>query len=747
MEAVRIDIVEIEQRLQSYDWNEIMYDPLQDFIEADTDEEKLAVAGMEQLIDDLQQFYLQSPEQASLLMEKYWNDKPMEHWIERIKREASQLKNLERLSERVAELGFPPAVIDQLKYHQQMNIETFDLFHKQIIDEDTMRYQLTFSKENEQVEFISYGARLREPIELPDKMIDGVDIRDLDTRMSKINWNYDQHLESIVAERIETPEGLGEMNFINDTLKDFDSLYETREGKEIASLLSFKHWSDGYYSRFIVDRPALEMLYERKLAVMVEGYEPMTINETYQILKAMKPQELNTNDYLVKGLEKEHVIANEVVNKAERESLTGGRFLVYNTDAYFLSSRQVHFFKDSQVANAFVLEHPTKAYKIIEFDSVQDMLKKIPYGSIVAEQQEKYSNDLKNELVGEEKILSGELLSKLQNAMANGESWMAYNGSLNNLSEIYFFSSKAEAEGFASDNISDRDQFSIKYVETIINKQKNEVMNEQNMQYLKDNIKYMGFGEGLNTELENQLKSGKTDFQLQFRGEMNKKPFEATLNFRKSDNTDMYFFNSYHAKLERSNGETKEQTFYLDKGKGVTAKEAFNLLEGRAVHKELTNKNNEPYKAWLQLDFSAKDKHNNFEVKQYHENYGYDLRAAVGKLSVSELGDPEKEKALLQSLQKGNIQSVSMDKDGSSIKMFIEANPQFKTVNVYDGSMKRVQKEDLVQYQSKAMVKEPEQSLKQETSQKKTAGKKDVKSEDSLLPKKRTSQKKGLGIA
>ena len=59
MEAVRIDIAEIEQRLQSYDWNEIMYDPLQDFIEADTDEEKLAVAGMEQLIDDLQQLYLE----------------------------------------------------------------------------------------------------------------------------------------------------------------------------------------------------------------------------------------------------------------------------------------------------------------------------------------------------------------------------------------------------------------------------------------------------------------------------------------------------------------------------------------------------------------------------------------------------------------------------------------------------------------------------------------------------------------
>ena len=455
---------DIEQRLQLYDWNITMYDPMQDFFEASSDDEKLELAQMEQLVDDLYHLYAQSPEQAVMLLEKYWNDTPMEHWLERVK------------------------------------------------------------------------------------------------------------------------------------------------------------------------------------------------------TGSMKP----TDNY--SGLEQEHVIANEVLDKAEIEVLLGRKVMVYNTGVYFLSRRQVEFFADKQTATAFILENQSKAYKLIEFDSVQDMLKKIPYGSIVAEQQ-----------------------------------------------ESYFLTNK------------------------------NQSMNEQNMQYLKDNIKYMGFGEGLAGELEKQLKAGKADFQLQFKGEMNKKPFEATLNFRKSDNSDMYFFNSYSAKLERSNGESKEQTFYLDKGKGITAKEAFNLLEGRAVYKELNNKNNEPYKAWLQLDFSAKDKHQNHEVKQYHENYGYDVRAAVGKLAVSELGDPEKEKALMQSLQKGNVQSVSIDKDGSSVKMFIEANPQFKTVNVYDNAMKRVQREDLVQYQSKQMVKEPSQSL--ENSQKKTAVKKDVKPTDSLLPKKRTSQKKGLGIS
>ena len=60
--------------------------------------------------------------------------------------------------------------------------------------------------------------------------------------------------------------------------------------------------------------------------------------------------------------------------------------------------------------------------------------------------------------------------------------------------------------------------------------------------------------------------------------------------------------------LNVRNGVKMEQTFYLNKGKGVTAKEAYNLLEGRAVHKELTTKAGEPYKAWIQLDFENKGK-------------------------------------------------------------------------------------------------------------------------------------------
>lgn len=281
-------------------------------------------------------------------------------------------------------------------------------------------------------------------------------------------------------------------------------------------------------------------------------------------------------------------------------------------------------------------------------------------------------------------------------------------------------------------------------------------MNNENLQYLSDNIKYMGFGENLKADLEKNMNEGKDGFQLHYQAEINKKPFEATLNFRKSDSSDMYFFNNYNATLDKANGEKMEQTFYLNKGKGITTKEAFNLLEGRAVHKELVTKEGQPYKAWIQLDTGTKDRNNNFEIKQYHENYGFDLKAAVMKFAITELKDPEKEKVLMQSLQKGNLQSVTIEKDGSSHKMFIEADPQFKKVNLYDTNMKLVAKESIEISQSvgkteaSLAVKEElgndkKKELKQELKPEK--GKVEKKNDKTLLPKKREGSKKGLGVS
>mgnify|MGYP000128968612 CR=1 FL=1 len=303
--------------------------------------------------------------------------------------------------------------------------------------------------------------------------------------------------------------------------------------------------------------------------------------------------------------------------------------------------------------------------------------------------------------------ISDEVLELVNIALSKGEHWMAYNQSLYFIDkeDVHFFKLQNEAKEFANDNLSDRDAYQVIYFNSILdiftkppyseNTGKNmvnnpdinglhnhegndftdlliehieqqqlslfnshlktNVMNNENFQYLSDNLKYMGFGENMKTDLEKNLNEGKADFQLHHKAEINKKPVEVATNFRKSDSSDMYFFNNYHASLEKGKDEKAEQTFYLNKGKGVTGKEAFNLLDGRSVHKDLVTKEGQPYKAWMKLDFENKDKNNNFEVKQFHEKYGFDLKASVEKFPITDLKEADKEKALMQSLQKGNV--------------------------------------------------------------------------------------------
>ena len=373
----------------------------------------------------------------------------------------------------------------------------------------------------------------------------------------------------------------------------------------------------------------------------------------------------------------------------------------------------------------------------------------------------------------EEHVISDSLFEQVQFELSFGREWVAYNTVPYFLDkgDVEFFKNKEEAVEFSNNNFSEFDDYKVIHTHSIkdllqqipygikattelnnlITKNLS-IMNNENFQYLSDNLKYMGFGENLKADLEKNLNEGKAEFQLNYKAEINKKPFEVTMNFRKSDTSDMYFFNNYHASLEKSSGEKTEQTFYLNKGKGVTGKEAFNLLDGRAVHKDLVTKEGQPYKAWIQLAPASKDKNNNFEVKQFHENYGFDLNAAIEKFPITDLKDTEKEKALMQSLQKGNVQSVTIEKDGSSHKMFIEADPQYKKVTLYDSNMKVVAKESLEQYKAgvdkggKAVKEDLEEGKKKDLKQEVKPGQ-EKKNDKTLLPKKRERTKKGLGVS
>ena len=104
-------------------------------------------------------------------------------------------------------------------------------------------------------------------------------------------------------------------------------------------------------------------------------------------------------------------------------------------------------------------------------------------------------------------------------------------------------------------------------------------------------------------------------------------------------------------------------------------------------------------------------------MKQYHENYGYDLEAALAKHPIKELENNSHKDDLMNSLKKGNLQSATFIKEGQEVKQYIEANPQFKNLTIYDDAQKRVDVN-----QSKGQGKSQQEGKIQKESQKAKAG-------------------------
>jgi hypothetical protein len=240
-------------------------------------------------------------------------------------------------------------------------------------------------------------------------------------------------------------------------------------------------------------------------------------------------------------------------------------------------------------------------------------------------------------------------------------------------------------------------------------------MNQKNFEYLKDQIKFTGFGEGLENALKEKIGKGATEFTLDHDAKYGRDYVFSKLNFKKSDQSEMYFFNSYKISVEKPKS-SMSQTIYINKDNNITAKEAYNLMEGRAVNKDLRNKEGEIYNGWIKMDFKQADEKGNFKLNHYHQNYGYNLEGSLAKHPIKELENERYKDDLLNSLKKGNIQSVTFMIDGVEKKQFVEANPHFKTINVYDENMQRVNnRESKDQKQNESEGKSETKSTKMKT--------------------------------
>lgn len=216
----------------------------------------------------------------------------------------------------------------------------------------------------------------------------------------------------------------------------------------------------------------------------------------------------------------------------------------------------------------------------------------------------------------------------------------------------------------------------------------------QQLQYHKDQLKYLGFGEG--EKLRNDLKHGIDSHQNSFEVQAvaNKTQLGNTVNFAlkyaRLDQGDI-ILNSYDGNLTNGKGEHISQNFKVTKDNHFSAKEAINLLEGRAVKIAYTNPLTDlREQAFVKLNLSEeKNPSGNYNFQTFPQNYGLDIRKIVERSNLIFERPELKEKAIM-SFEKGDIIKVTMNVENKITEGHAVLNPQYRTLNLYDSEMNRI---------------------------------------------------------
>jgi len=230
------------------------------------------------------------------------------------------------------------------------------------------------------------------------------------------------------------------------------------------------------------------------------------------------------------------------------------------------------------------------------------------------------------------------------------------------------------------------------------------VASGRNLAELKDSVTKVGF-EGLDTKLEQHIRQGQKQFSIPLSYYVNEKQkMDFNLSFAKGADGN-YRFEKYQASLIDSSSPNAAKQQVFNAADNVDSRQAQNLLAGRAIQQQSFDVSRGTTTKWIQLDFNDQDPSGNHKVKEFQKNYGFDLQKTLASLGLKESKSAPQQQQLIEALSRGERKQVTLIREGKEVKISIEANPQYKTLNVYDENEKKISL-------SQAMLGGKQQSLK-----------------------------------
>ncbi|OOG19655.1 hypothetical protein BWD42_07010 [Sphingobacterium sp. CZ-UAM] len=267
-------------------------------------------------------------------------------------------------------------------------------------------------------------------------------------------------------------------------------------------------------------------------------------------------------------------------------------------------------------------------------------------------------------------------------------------------------------------------------------------MNENNLEYLKKNLEYLGFGKKLNDVLENAIRREIPSFSLGIETKM--RPTESKnlnaertetlqfkINFNRSKESDTYFLNNYLVTLTKKNDPiVRQQSFDLARDHRITALQAYKLLSGLSLEKEVYLKSNneqvsqgneqaQKTSVWLKLNLDITDAYGNHPLRTFRPEYGYDLVKSLAAYPIKDIESPDRLQEVLATLRSGNYYHTEMKIGNKNVPVSIAANPQIKTLDVYDKNMKELHQGTIFPDQANAKKSQQERAISADSEQSK----------------------------
>lgn len=206
---------------------------------------------------------------------------------------------------------------------------------------------------------------------------------------------------------------------------------------------------------------------------------------------------------------------------------------------------------------------------------------------------------------------------------------------------------------------------------------------EKNFNSLHDQLQRIGFPD-VSEKLKSLIEKEQQNFSLPLSYFINEKEkINHTLWFSK--NAEGHFeFDGFKSSLQNNSAPEGSRDYYFKNGQECNFKlnEAYNLLSGRSVERN---------QSWFQFDFNDRDAAGNYHLKEFRNSYGYDLEKTIKSIPLIETYSQFEIEKLKNALKQGDRVPATVIKNGREHQIYIEANPQFKSLNVYDQHFRRAE--------------------------------------------------------